>query len=98
MLFFHSFPPDPQRRDAGGSVRRLPRVLHGRGAGGVDQTDGSGVLARDGGLHGCGLAPGVQLGGVTGWGGSGGEANFVCKGFRGRGFTDVDEIDICATL
>lgn len=56
--------PDPVRRDSGGSVGRLPRMLHGRGAGGVDQTDGGAVLARDGGLHRGGLAPGLQLGSV----------------------------------
>lgn len=30
----------------------------------MDQTDGSGVLACDGGLHRGGLAPGLQLSGV----------------------------------
>ncbi len=38
-----------------------PRVLPGRGADGVGQTDGSGVLACDRGLHRGGLAPGLQL-------------------------------------
>lgn len=60
----HLFLSDPEQCDAGGVFWRFPRILHGRGADGVDQTDGGGVLACDGGLHRGGLAPGLQLGSV----------------------------------
>lgn len=58
--------PDPEWCNAGGDVWRFSRVLHNRGADGVDQTDGSGVLACDGGLHRGGLAPGFQLSSMKG--------------------------------
>lgn len=79
---------DPQRCAAGGSCRGLPRVLHGGGAAGVGQTHGSRVLACDWGLHRCGLAPGVQLGGVRRSAGcKKGQRVSLVKGSVDRGFT-----------
>lgn len=60
----------------------------------MGQADGSGVLARDGGLHGRGLAAGVQLGGVKRSAGSGGRTRFTCEEFRGGGVTGVVEVDV----
>lgn len=57
---------DSEWCNAGGDVWRFSRVLHNRRAGGVDQTDGSGVLACDWSLHRGGLAPGFQLSSVKG--------------------------------
>lgn len=113
LMKFLSHPPpnpDPGWSDTGGVLRRLPRVLHDRGADGVDQTDGGGVLARDGGLHWGGLAPGLQLSGVkkmrvVKWVSSGlieaKKRKCLCKmwmekweEFREDGFTDMNQINV----
>lgn len=60
----------------------------------MGQADGSGVLARDGGLHGRGLAAGVQLSGVKRSAGSRGRKSFICEEFRGGAFTDVVTVDV----
>lgn len=53
----------------------------------MDQTDGGGVLACDGGLHRGGLAQGLQLGGVKSLEEDG-------EQFCEDGFTDMDEINV----
>lgn len=57
---------DPVWCNAGGVLGGLPRILHGRSANGVDQTDGGGVLACDGRLHRGWLGAALQLGSVRG--------------------------------
>lgn len=58
----------------------------------MGQTDGSGVLACDWGLHGRGLAPGVQLSGVRRSVRCKGSKSFTCEEFCGRGLTGVGEV------
>lgn len=60
----------------------------------MGQTDGSGVLACDWGLHGRGLAAGVQLSGVRRCAGCEGSRSLTCEECCGRGFTGVGEADV----
>lgn len=60
----------------------------------MDQTDGGGVLARDGGLHRGGLAPGLQLGSVKSLEVERGKIVITCKEFFEDGFTDMDKINV----